>query len=79
MTQPVVKHRAREYETIFILHPDSRTDVVDTVAARCLDVLERLDGKLLKAENWGRRRLAYQVQKTAKGIYNYLPYLGYSD
>ena len=73
------KHRAREYETIFILNPESATDAVDRVAGRCQDVISRLEGKMLRAENWGKRRLAYTVRKQPKGIFIYLRYLGYDD
>lgn len=79
MTQVLPKERAREYESIFILHPDSQADVVDTIAGRCQDIINKLDGKLLRAENWGRRRLAYPVKKNAKGIYIYLKFLGYQN
>ncbi|MBN2341679.1 MAG: 30S ribosomal protein S6 [Deltaproteobacteria bacterium] len=79
MTQVLPKERAREYESIFILHPDSHSDVVDNIAGRCQDIISRLDGKLLRAENWGRRRLAYPVKKNQKGIYIYLKYLGYQN
>jgi small subunit ribosomal protein S6 len=79
MERKLPEHRAREYETIFIVHPDAGTDVMDRVAGRCREVMGRLSGKLLKAENWGRRRLAYPVRKQDKGIYVYLRYLGYSD
>jgi small subunit ribosomal protein S6 len=72
-------HRAREYETIFILNPDSATDAVDRVAGRCQDIISKLDGKMLRAENWGKRRLAYTVRKQPKGIFIYLRYLGYED
>jgi small subunit ribosomal protein S6 len=79
MEQKLPAHRAREYETIFIVHPDAGTEVIDRVAGRCREVVGRLSGKLIKAENWGRRRLAYPVRKNSKGIYIYLRYLGYSD
>jgi len=79
MTRPLPKHRAREYETIFIMHPETTSTTIDKVAERCTEVVSRLEGKLLKAENWGRRRLAYPVKKNAKGIYIYLRYLGYQD
>jgi small subunit ribosomal protein S6 len=79
MEQKLPAHRAREYETIFIVHPDAGTEVIDRVSGRCREVVGRLSGKLLKAENWGRRRLAYPVKKQEKGIYLYLRYLGYSD
>jgi small subunit ribosomal protein S6 len=77
MDRSLPKHRAREYETIFILNPESATEVVDRVAGRCQDVISKLEGKLLRAENWGKRRLAYTVRKQPKGIFVYLRYLGY--
>lgn len=78
MAQPLPKHRSREYETILIVNPDAG-DTIDQVAGRMTDVIARLDGKLLRAENWGKRKLAYPVAKSQKGIYLYLRYLGYSD
>ena len=79
MVQPLPKHRAREYETIFIAHPDTNPEGIDQIAGRLTDAISKLDGRLLKAENWGRRRLAYPIRKQQKGIYIYLRYLGYSD
>jgi small subunit ribosomal protein S6 len=79
MAQPLPKHRAREYETIFIVHPESSSDIIDQIAGKVTDVIGRLDGKLLRAENWGKRRLAYSVKKQSQGLYMYLRYLGYSD
>ncbi len=78
MATPLPKHRAREYETIFILNPEITTDGIEQIASRLTDVVTRLDGKLLQAENWGKRRLAYPVRKHPKGYYIYLRYLGYS-
>jgi len=77
MDRSLPKHRAREYETIFILNPESATEVVDRVAGRCQDVITKLEGKMLRAENWGKRRLAYTVRKHPKGIFIYMRYLGY--
>jgi len=79
MGNTLPKHRAREYETIFILHPEAIQSAVDKVTGRCEDVIKKLDGKLLRAENWGKRRLAYPVRKNAKGTYIYLRYLGYQE
>ncbi len=79
MTQPLPKHRAREYETVFIVSPESNADAMDTVATRLTDVIGRMDGKVLRAENWGKRKLAYPVNKFDKGTYVYLRYLGYSN
>lgn len=79
MAEPLPVHRSREYETIFIVHPDTPAETMDHIAERITDVITRLNGKLLKAENWGKRRLAYHVKKQASGHYIYVRYLGYSD
>ncbi len=79
MVSPLPKHRAREYETIFIVHPDTQVDAIEQIAGRVTDAIDRLEGKLTRAENWGKRRLAYPVRKQAQGYYLYLRYLGYSD
>lgn len=79
MAQVLPKHRAREYETIFIMHPEVPADSIEQVAGRLTDVVDKLDGKLIRVENWGKRRLAYSVKKQNKGVYVYLRYLGYSD
>lgn len=79
MAQELPKHRAREYETIFIVNPESTTEQLDQISGRMTDVISRLEGKLLRAENWGKRRLAFPIAKQTKGTYIYLHYLGYAD
>jgi small subunit ribosomal protein S6 len=37
-----------------------------------------MGGRLLKLDNWGKRKLAYEVKKQLKGIYLYWQYLGTS-
>lgn len=68
--------RAREYETIYVLRQDVDPDSADKVASRVADVVSRENGKLVKVETWGRRKLAYVVAKQRRGIYYYLKYLG---
>jgi small subunit ribosomal protein S6 len=68
--------RAREYETIYVLRQDVDPDSADKVAARVADVVSRENGRLVKVETWGRRKLAYTVAKQRRGIYYYLKYLG---
>jgi small subunit ribosomal protein S6 len=69
---------ARDYETIFILRPDTTNGDVGTVNTRLRGIVESLGGKVLKVDNWGKRKLAYEVQKQLKGIYLYWRYLGTS-
>jgi small subunit ribosomal protein S6 len=69
---------AREYETIYILRPNTPNEGVAEVNARIKSVIESQGGKILKVDNWGKRRLAYEVAKERKGIYLYWQYLGTS-
>ena len=68
--------RTREYETIFILKPDVSNDVIGATNTKIRGVVEAGGGTLLKIENWGRRKLAYEVKKQLKGIYIFFRYLG---
>lgn len=68
--------RKREYETIYILRPDITNEAVGTVNAKIRNVIETGGGTLLKVDNWGKRRLAYEVKKQMKGMYLFFSYLG---
>jgi len=68
----------REYETIFILRPEINQDGISSVNNRVRNVIEQMGGKVLKLDNWGKRKLAYEIKKQLKGIYLYWQYLGSS-
>lgn len=70
---------AREYETIYILRPNVDPDEADKVAQRVAEVVARLDGKLTKVDNWGKRKLAYTIAKFTRGIFVYVRYVGFGD
>lgn len=67
---------SKEYETIYILRPDVDPDTADKVQGRVAEVVGRENGKMVKVESWGRRRLAYPVAKAKKGVYVYVKYVG---
>jgi len=73
------KRWAREYETIYILRPDVDNDRAEKIVDRAKDVIARLDGTLTKLDNWGKRKLAYPIQKNNRGIFVYLKYVGFND
>jgi len=66
---------AREYETIYILRPNTPNESVAEVNNRIKAIIETMGGKVIKVDNWGKRRLAYEVAKERKGIYLYWLYL----
>ena len=68
--------RMREYETIYILRPDAPETTISDVNKKIRGIIENNGGQLLKVENWGKRRLAYEVRKHFKGTYLFWSYLG---
>jgi len=66
---------SREYETIYVLRPNTTNEQVAEVNTRVRHVIEGMGGKVIKLDNWGKRRLAYEVAKERKGIYLYWLYL----
>lgn len=66
----------KEYETIYVLRSDVDADTAEKVQARVAEVVGRDNGKLVKVEAWGRRKLAYPVAKQRRGVYVYVKYIG---
>lgn len=70
---------AREYETIYILRPDVDNEKAEQIVERLKEVVSRLDGTLTKLDNWGKRKLAYPIEKNSRGIFVYMKYVGFND
>lgn len=66
----------REYETVFILRPETNHDMVGVLNSRVRAIVDQMGGKVLRLENWGKRKLAYEIKKQLKGIYMYWRFLG---
>lgn len=59
----------RHYETIFIISPELSEDETGAVVEKFSGILTDAGAVMVKVENWGRRRLAYEVKKFNKGYY----------
>jgi small subunit ribosomal protein S6 len=57
------------YEKIFILDPNIDDSAVEEITVRIKDVITNNGGEILKTDNWGRRKLAYELNKHQKGNY----------
>src|SRR3981081_4096860 len=68
--------RLREYETISLLKPDLAEDLVDKVIDRLKGIVSRDGGKMIKVENWGKKKTAFEVKKNLRAIYVRFLYLG---
>jgi small subunit ribosomal protein S6 len=69
-------HDVTKYELIFIVHPDRTDEEARKVADRVREVVAREGGEILKAEEWGKRKLAYEIKKQGKGSYFLVHFAG---
>ena len=59
----------RQYELLYILPPDSTEQQVAEIHEQIASVVSRLNGQIEKTDNWGRRRLAYEIGPHKEGVY----------
>ena len=60
------------YENVMILDPNLDDTAAEETAGKIRDVITKQGGEILKKENWGRRKLAYELNKHQKGNYVFL-------
>ena len=58
----------RHYEIVLLIHPD-QSEQVPAMLERYKGIVTTANGKVHRVEDWGRRQLAYQIQKLAKAHY----------
>ncbi len=59
----------RTYELVYIIAPDATDEQVEAVHQQVESTVQRLGGTLEKTDNWGRRKLAYEINHHREGIY----------
>ncbi|WP_269939523.1 30S ribosomal protein S6 [Arthrobacter sp. HY1533] len=59
----------RPYELMVIIDPDVDERTVEPSLQKFLNVITNDGGTIEKVDIWGRRRLAYDIQKKSEGIY----------
>lgn len=58
----------RHYEIVLLIHPD-QSEQVPAMLERYKGVITAGGGKVHRVEDWGRRQMAYLIQKLAKAHY----------
>ncbi|MDG1751915.1 MAG: 30S ribosomal protein S6 [Thalassotalea sp.] len=58
----------RHYEIVFMVHPD-QSEQVPGMIQRYTDLINAAEGKIHRLEDWGRRQLAYPINKLHKALY----------
>lgn len=59
----------RKYETIFILHPSLDEETVKATQDKFKGVIENGGGVIDNVDFWGKRKLAYEINKVNEGYY----------
>jgi small subunit ribosomal protein S6 len=66
----------RRYDLIFIVHPELNEEEIKGVTERYLQIITAQKGTIIKTEDWGKRRLAYDINKQSKGNYVLVDFYG---
>ena len=59
----------RQYELVYILPPDTTEQQAAELHQQIEAVVSRMNGHIEKMENWGRRKLAYEIGHHKEGVY----------
>ena len=61
--------QTRQYELVYIVTPDASDQEVADLHTQIEQIIQRFSGTLDKTENWGRRKLAYEIGHHREGSY----------
>lgn len=67
------------YETLFITRPELSDEALKNIQEKIKGVISNYQGDIVLAEDWGKRKLAYRIQKETRGNYTYFVYTGAGD
>jgi small subunit ribosomal protein S6 len=59
----------RQYELVYILPPETTEQQMTDLHTQIEGVVSRMNGSIDKTENWGRKRLAYEIGHNKEGVY----------
>lgn len=65
-----------KYETTFILDPGLDENQVNGEVDKTVEWIKSQGGEVLEVQRWGKRRLAYEINRRRDGIYTLLLYSG---
>lgn len=64
------------YESIFIINPNLSDDDTNAVIKKMQDVVAKQGAEMLKFEDWGKKKLAYEIKKQKRGHYVFFQFKG---
>jgi small subunit ribosomal protein S6 len=61
--------RTRNYESVVLINAALEDEQIEATISRILEVISTNGGELIEADKWGRKRLAYPINKSKSGYY----------
>jgi len=69
----------RRYETAFLITPKLEEEETEKLIEKMAEVVKKKKGKMVNIEKWGKRKLAYPIDKLDEAVYVFFHYEGYPD
>ncbi|UCE42446.1 MAG: 30S ribosomal protein S6 [Candidatus Aminicenantes bacterium] len=69
----------RQYETAFLITPKLEEEETEKLIEKMAEVVKKKKGKMVNIEKWGKRKLAYPIDKLDEAIYVFFHYEGSPD
>ena len=63
-----------KYELGVIYRPNLEEEVLKSEMEKVQDLVTRFGGAIEKVDDWGRRRLAYEIQKVTEGVFSFITF-----
>ena len=67
--------KLRRYELIYLVHPEAEDEQITRMEQRIDQVLADYETLVIKREDWGKRKLAYEIEKVNKAYYRYMEFV----
>ncbi|MFZ1302069.1 MAG: 30S ribosomal protein S6 [Candidatus Microsaccharimonas sp.] len=61
----------KEYELTVLIHPDLEADL-ETPLTKVRDIIKNAGGKIIREDNWGKKKLAYAINREEFAVYVYM-------
>jgi len=63
-----------QYELALVINGKLTDELRDEALEKVKALIERFDGSIVKVDDWGKRRLAYEIQKVKEGFYYFITF-----
>lgn len=64
----------KKYELTVVINPNLDEEAAKAELASVQALIERFGGTIEKVDEWGKRRLAYEINKLTEGVYTFITF-----